>query len=101
MCVLYLHFIISFYFMSEIILYLNLQAYFPRSPSMGSNVRGVEPVKTTQKSVVSSNLFPQWLTFPETGIHIAGCYVYPENFESLFSFDARYCTMRSSNEAKG
>ncbi len=30
--------IISFYFMSEIILYLKLQAYFPGSPSMGSSI---------------------------------------------------------------
>ncbi len=38
MCVLYLNIIISFYFMTEIILFLKLQAYFPRSSSMGSSV---------------------------------------------------------------
>ncbi len=62
MCVLYLHFIISFYFMYEIILYLKFQAYFPRSPSMGSSVGGARKDDTI--SVVSSNLILQRLWRP-------------------------------------
>jgi hypothetical protein len=41
MCVLYLHFIISFYFMSEIILYLNSEvgSLFPQIPFYGLQQR--------------------------------------------------------------